>query len=224
VLGVFATNGYADPLWSLAAVGAVVFGLVLQPSGSDLGVVAILLAVAGLTKVEGTAIAVVLLLVIGARRQLQRDRPAGRAVRPVVAVAVGVLALLGWELMTVILGVPTDPSIVGKRDGSLLSRARGTWDGAEPHLHVVLLAALCALAGWVLLRALRTRLGVGNDLWAWGAMAAAVAVLGGAYVFGPGNLELWLATSVNRTTIFVSLLAWWIVAIWALTASAVVLA
>jgi hypothetical protein len=48
-------------------------------------------------------------------------------------------------------------------------------------------------------------------------------VLGGAYVVGPGDIELWLATSVDRTTIFVALLGWWIVAAWALCASAVLL-
>jgi hypothetical protein len=65
---------------------------------------------------------------------------------------------------------------------------------------------------------------MGNDLWAWGAMAAAVAVLGGAYVFGPGHIGPWLATSVDRTTIFLSLMGWWIVAAWGLAASTAVLA
>jgi hypothetical protein len=218
VLGVFETNGYADPLWSLAAVGAVLFGLILEPTGSDLGVVAILLAVAGLTKVEGTAVAVVLVLAVGAR-QLLRSHRHGERLRPVLAMGIGVAALLAWELLVIVLGVPTDPSIVGQRDGSLLSRAQGTWDGAVPHLHVVVLAGLCALGGLALLRTVRGRLGMGNDLWAWGALVVASGVLGAAYVFGPGNLELWLATSVNRTTIFVALMGWWIVAAWALTAS-----
>ncbi len=223
VLGVFATNGYADPLWSLAAVGAVLFGLVLEPTGSDLGVVTVLLGVAGLAKVEGTAIAIVLLLVVGLRRQLQRDRPSGWSLRPLLAIGAGVVALSGWELITVVLGVPTDPSIAGKGQGSLVSRAEGTWDAAVPHLHVVVLAGFCAVVGYFLLRTVRQRLGLGNDLWAWLALAVAVGVLGGAYVFGPGNLELWLATSVNRTTIFVALMAWWMVATWAVCASAAVL-
>jgi len=29
-------------------------------------------------------------------------------------------------------------------------------------------------------------------------------------------VELWLSTSVDRTTIFVALMGWWIVAVWAL--------
>jgi hypothetical protein len=223
VLGVFATNGYADPLWSLAAVGAVLFGLVLEPTGADLGVVTVLLGVAGLAKVEGTAIAIVLLLVIGLRRQLRPDRPSGWSLRPLLAIATGVVALSAWELVTVVMGVPTDPSISGRGQGSLVSRAQGTWDAAVPHLHVVVLAAFCAVLGYALMRTVRQRLGLGNDLWAWVALGVGTAVLGGAYVFGPGNLELWLATSVNRTTIFVALLAWWMVATWAVCASAAVL-
>ena len=38
VVGPFATNGYADPLWSIAAVGAVIFGLVLPQERWMLGV------------------------------------------------------------------------------------------------------------------------------------------------------------------------------------------
>jgi hypothetical protein len=223
VLGDFATNGYADPLWSLAAVGAVLFGLVLQPTASDLGVVVVLLGVAGLSKVEGTAVAIVLLLAIGLRRLLQRDRLVPGVRRVLATMAAGVVALLGWDLLMVIMGVPTDPSISGRRLGSLPSRARTTWNAAVPHLHVLVLAGLCAALGALLLAPLRQKLGLGNDLWAWAALGLAAAVLGGAYVVGPGDTALWLATSVNRTTIFVALLSWWIVAAWALCASAVVL-
>ena len=38
VVGPFATNGYADPLWSIAAVGAVTFGLLLPQERWMLGV------------------------------------------------------------------------------------------------------------------------------------------------------------------------------------------
>src|SRR5581483_5149521 len=166
---------------------------------------------------------IVLLLVVGLRRLLRRDWLSGWPIRPLVAVGAGVVALSAWELVTVVMGVPTDPSISGRGQGSLVSRAERTWDAAVPHLHVVVLAGFCGVAGAALLRAVRQRLGLGNDLWAWGALAVAIGVLGGAYVFGPGNLELWLATSVNRTTIFVALMAWWMVATWAVCASAAVL-
>jgi hypothetical protein len=215
VLGTFGTNGYADPLWSLAAVAAVIYGLVLPPTGSDLGLVAIVLGVAGLSKVEGTAIALVLVVAVSLRCIVQRDRPGGVR-RPAIAMGAGMLALAGWPLLTLFLGVPKDAVVTGTRDGSLWLRTRATFDAAAPHLDVVALAAVIALAGMVLLRHRRSRFGLGNDLWAWAILAVAVVVLGGAYVFGPGDVELWLATSVNRTTIFVALLGWWIVAMWAL--------
>jgi uncharacterized membrane protein len=215
VLGAFGTNGYADPLWSLAAVAAVISGLVLQPTTSDLGVVAIVLGVCGLSKVEGTAVAIVLVLAVSLRRLLQRDRPVGKGVT-LTAMGLGVVALLGWPLLVVFEGITTDANISGLRQGSVWLRARATFDAAAPHLHVVVLAALIGLAGWLFCRDGRRRLGLGNDLWAWAVLAAATFVLGGAYIFGPGNVELWLSTSVNRTTIFVALLAWWMVALWAL--------
>jgi hypothetical protein len=211
VLGTFATNGYADPLWSLAAVGAVIFGLVLPLSASNLAVAAILVGVTGLTKVEGTAVAVLLAVVVSARLLT-----GGRAPRRVLSAAGAALAaLLVWPVVTLVLDVPTDPSLLGSRQGSLISRAHRTASAMTPHLHVLGLAVLCGLVGLLALRALRGRLGLGNELWAWAALVSSLLVLGGAYVFGPGNVELWLATSANRTTIFLALLAWWMVAVWA---------
>ncbi|HVB91059.1 MAG TPA: hypothetical protein VND70_03065 [Acidimicrobiales bacterium] len=215
VLGAFGTNGYADPLWSLAAVAGVVYGLVLTPSTSDLGVVAIVVGVAGLSKVEGTAMAIVLVLAVLLRVLLERGR-AGTVRLPLTAAGLGLIALLGWPLLVVLIGVPTDASIAGTRQGSLWVRAQATFHAAVPHLHVVALAAVIAVAGLCFMRPWRGRLGLGNDLWAWGVLSVAVLVLGGAYVFGPGNIELWLATSVDRTTIFVALTGWWIVTSWAL--------
>jgi hypothetical protein len=222
VLGTFATNGYADPIWSLAAVGVVLFGLVLEPTSADLGVVAVLVATCGYAKVEGMVMAVVLVLLVGLRH-LVRHRRSGRPLRIMVGTGLAAVAVLGWQIEILIVGVPRDPSLSGHGQGSLSLRARHTWDAAVPHLHVVVLAGICAIIGGLLLRQLRRRLGLANDLWAWAALSGAVLVLGGAYVFGPGNIDLWLFTSVNRTTIFVALLAWWMVAIWAVCASAAML-
>jgi hypothetical protein len=227
VIGTFATNGYADPLWSLSAVAVVMYGLAMEPSGSNLGVVAIVAGVAGLSKLEGIAVTIVLLVVIGVRLKL-RVRPgavpatrSGRGPRRfLVALGGGVLALLVWPILTTLLGVPTDPDISGRREGSLSSRTQGTFDAMVPHLHVVALAAICSALGFLVLRRVRTKFALGNDLWTWAALGGAALVLGGAYVVGPGNLDLWLATSVNRTTIFLALLAWWSVAVWAMCGTA----
>ena len=53
----FMTNGYADPIWSLAAVGAVAYGLQLRKSRANQGVTLILVLVAGMSKDEGFATA-----------------------------------------------------------------------------------------------------------------------------------------------------------------------
>jgi hypothetical protein len=216
VLGSFATNGYADPIWSLAAVGAVVFGLLLPPTRSDLGVAVVLITVAGLSKVEGTAVAMIIVVVVTVRLLTYKRR----RVRLVAGGIFGLGALMAWPVLTILLHVPKDPSLIGSREGSLLDRAHRTFSAMAPHLHIVALAAGCGIAGLLLVRPVRDRMGLGNDLWAWGALVGAVLVLGGAYVFGPGNVELWLDTSVNRTTIFVALLGWWIVSIWALCGAA----
>jgi hypothetical protein len=217
VIGSFGTNGYADPIWSLTAVAVVMYGLVMEPNGSNLGVVAIVAGVAGLSKLEGIAVTIVLLAVIAARLKLRRGPT---SVRLLAALGAGVLALLVWPVLTIIVGVPTDPSISGHREGSVWSRATGTYDAMVPHLHVVVLAAICSAAGFFVLRRVRNRFGLSNDAWTWAALAGGVLVLGGAYVVGPGDLALWLATSVNRTTIFPALLAWWIVAVWAMCGTA----
>ena len=67
VFGPFSTNGYADPLWSVAAVGVIGYGLILPPNRRNFGAAAILLAVSGLTKTEGTATAIVLTILITLR-------------------------------------------------------------------------------------------------------------------------------------------------------------
>ena len=225
LLGVFATNGYADPLWSLSAVGAVLFGLTLPAGGrSELATAGVLVAVAGLTKLEGTAVAMVLVLVLAARAVAgaRRRRPR-RVGRTVAAAAAALAGLAVWPLVTLALGVPKDPDISGVRQGSLGGRARQTFDSMGPHLHVLVLAAICAAVGALLCRSVRERIGLGNDLWMWVVMVGAGLVLGGAYVVGPGNVVLWLDTSVDRTTIVLALLGWWIVAVWVVCGGAGVL-
>ena len=75
VFGPFATNGYADPLWSMAAAGAIGYGLILPCNRRNVGAAAILLAVSGLTKTEGTATAILLVILISTRYALDVVRP-----------------------------------------------------------------------------------------------------------------------------------------------------
>ena len=220
VVGPFATNGYADPLWASAAVGAVGFGLVLPGRGRDAGAAVLLLAVAGLTKDEGivTAMAIVVLMALRAARGSMVARRGVLPWRPVLAGVAGVLVLGAWPVLVKLLGATADVPITGPRQGDDLSRAHQTAQAMAGHLHVLLLALPVAVLGGLLLRRARRAAGIGNDGWACAALAAGILIVAAAYVTGGGNVEFWLATSVHRTTFFPALVAWWIVGTWAVVA------
>src|SRR5580692_3559165 len=79
VSGVFEIQGYADLLWAVAAVGAVIWGLVLPQSAQALGVAWICAVVASLTKNEGLTTAIAILVLIALRyRPLTRPVLAAR--------------------------------------------------------------------------------------------------------------------------------------------------
>ncbi|HXW35699.1 MAG TPA: hypothetical protein VEJ87_14060 [Acidimicrobiales bacterium] len=206
----FFTNGYADPLWSLAAVGAVGYGLVLPRASSNVAIAGLLAGVAAFTKVEGTAVAAVVVVLVTVR-VLWSDREHLRG-----GVALGLLGLASvsvWSLVMRLLHASADVNTSGVALGSLTQRTRSTFDAAAPYLHVLELAAVVSLVAFLALRIDRRRAGLGSDGWTWAVLAAAVTMLGIAYVTGPGNIEFWLVSSIHRTTMYPALQAWWIVAI-----------
>ncbi len=223
VAGQFLTDGYADVLWSAAAVGAVGFGLVLPGTGQDLGACVLLLAVAGLTKNEGTASAVAIALLLTARA-LWRTRSSGRgfvgAWRPLLFGVLGVVALCAWPVLARLLGAAPDVAVAGKRVGNDLNRLHLTVDAMRPHLHVLFAAVPVAVLGAVVLRRARAAARLGNDGWAWAALACGLVAVAADYVGGSGTLAFWLDTSVHRTTLFPVLMAWWILAAWGIVATA----
>ena len=227
VAGPFATNGYADMLWAMAAVGAVGFALVLPGTGRDLGAAVLLLGVADLTKDEGTATAVAIALLWTARATWRARPLAGAGAPPGVAAwralaagAAGVVALMAWPALTRALGAAPDVAVSGPRRGDDASRAHLTYDAMAGHLHVLVVAVPVAVVGGIVLRRARRAAGVGNDGWAWAALAAGALAVAVAYVTGSGTPTFWLATSVHRTTMFPALAAWWIVGVWAVVATA----
>jgi len=210
VAGPFATNGYADMLWSAAAAGAVLYGLVLGSDASDLGAAAILLAVAGLTKDEGIAVGLCIVALMTLRRLAAR-RP---WLKQLAAGAVAAAGLSAWPVLIRILGVEPNVSNIGARQGDDLQRARLTFDAMVPHLHVLLLALPVALVGAALAVRARDDTSLGNDAWSWAAITLGTAVIASVYVTGPGNVEFWLVTSVHRTTMFTALALWCEVGAW----------
>jgi hypothetical protein len=220
VAGTFATNGYADLLWAASAVGAVGFGLVLPLNRANLATAALLLLVAGLTKNEGTATAVAIVVLVAARVGVQqylvrRKIPLGAVIGGVL----GILALSAWALLCRLIGAAPNVETIGKNAASDATRAHLTYTSMAAHLHVLVLAAAVALVGAAWLRRSRRRVGLGSDLWTWAALVAGVAIVAGVYVFGPGVVQLWLVTSVHRTTFFPALLGWWVIGVWAVVAT-----
>ena len=63
----YGLDGYADLLWAAAAVGAIIWGLVLPRSTQTLVIAWICAAVASLTKNEGLTTALVVLVLIALR-------------------------------------------------------------------------------------------------------------------------------------------------------------
>ena len=67
IAGTFGVNGYADMLWSVAALGATVYGLVLPRNDQSLLIAWLCIVVASLTKNEGTISCAFISLLIAAR-------------------------------------------------------------------------------------------------------------------------------------------------------------
>lgn len=217
----FLTNGYADPLWSLAAVGAVAFGLQMPGDPSARAATVVLILVAGTTKDEGFVTAVALVVLVAARSigwaGLRGERK--RWVAPAV-VALGELAVLLWwpTMMRVIGARGASSTFTTKTD--LAHRTSATVHGMSPYLHVLVLAVPLAVVGGLLLSGLRRRMGLGNDLWAWAALAVGLGAVGAVLVASTSPIGPWILSTVHRITEFPILQAWWIIGVWAVVAAA----
>ncbi len=220
VIEPFGTNGYADPLWSVSAVGAVVFGLLLPLNRWTLGAAAVLLAVAGETKIEGSVTAAAILVLVAVRWVwVHRGATTGvqrRAVTLALA-TVGLLALFAWPLLLKVIGTNGGFDLVSPQLATVPNRLAPIYDAIDVHLYVLPLALGVSAAGWLMLSGIRKATGIGSDFWAWGALGIGLGVVVGAYLEsrgGPSTLRLWLETSVHRVSEFPALMAWWIIAIW----------
>jgi hypothetical protein len=118
-----------------------------------------------------------------------------------------------------LLGAAPNVETIGTNSASDATRAHLTYSAMAAHLDVLVPALAVALVGAVCLRRARRRATLGDDAWTWAALVAGVAVVAGAYVFGPGIVQYWLATSVHRTTFFPALLGWWVIGVWAVVAA-----
>jgi hypothetical protein len=217
----FLTNGYADPLWSLAAVGAVAFGLQLADGPSTRAAAVVLILVAGTTKDEGFVTAVALVLLVAAR-SVGWAGLRGERKRWMVPVAVGIAEL------AVLLWWPTMMRVIGARGASatfttrtdLAQRTTATVHGMGPYLHVLVLALPLAVVGGLMLSGVRHRGRIGNDLWAWAALAVGLGAVGAVLVASTSPIGPWILSTVHRITEFPILEAWWIIGVWSVVGAA----
>ncbi len=95
------TNGYADPIWSLAALGAVAYGLQLGNNRTNQGVALILVLVAGMSKDEGFITALGLIALIAVRRlvTMSAEERRRRWRRPVLIGMAEVAASRPWPVL-----------------------------------------------------------------------------------------------------------------------------
>jgi len=216
----FLTNGYADPIWSLAAVGAAAYGLQSTDDRANRAATVVLVLVAGLSKNEGLVTALALVALVAARSigvpGIRGDRRRWRVPLGVAAAEVAVLAW--WPLAMHAIGARGASSTFTTSNGAG-SRMSAVVHGMSPYLHVLVLAVPLSVVGGLVLSAVRRRAGVGNDLWAWLALAVGLLAVGGALVTGTGAIVPWIRSTVHRITEYPILQAWWIVAVWAVVAS-----
>ena len=217
----FLTNGYADPLWSLAAVGAVAFGLQLRSDPSTRAAAVILVLVAGMTKNEGFVTAVALVVLVAARSigiaGLRGARR--RLVTPLVLAGCELAALAWWPvLMKAIHARGATSTFSASQD--LANRTDAVAHGFSPYLHVLVLAVPLAVLGGIALRGVRRRVELGNDLWAWLALATGLVAVASALVTGNGAIGPWLLSTAHRITEYPAVEGWWIVGLWAVVAAA----
>ena len=215
VSGIFEIEGYADLLWAAAAVGAVIWGLVLPQSTQALGVAWICALVASLTKNEGLTTALVVIVLIALRyRPPTRPGPGARRWAERAAfVVVPALPGLAWAGLARLIGLH-DAFFRLTSPESPATRAGATVAGMAAHLAVAPVDLAVLLVGCWLLRGERKRARLGNPAWLWAACLGSLAVLLATYVAGGLEIHNWLAASVDRTTIFAQVLLYADLAIW----------
>jgi hypothetical protein len=211
-------NGYADALWSCAVAAAAVLLLVGQDGLRRPGLVMLLLSVSALAKNEGLTAA----FFLAALATLRYHRQWRRA----LLLWPPIIAGLGWEVLVRRLGAVSDvtsgPRLTKLFSGDplLLHRVRMTVDAIWVRIGPMLVCAvILGVVGSLLLRTRRRRLGLAEDAWLWAFGALYGAMLLSVYVSTDGDLNWWLGTSVDRTTLLLALVGCISAACWLVVAA-----
>jgi hypothetical protein len=217
--GTAAVSGYADVLWSAAALGATVYGLVLPRERRHLLLAWLCILVASLTKNEGLAASIVISGLTAIRYMRPGQAPLGspRRAHRVTGSAVET-GMRAWTRLAAAGLAPLVPGVIwpilvrehGLEDSFFLSgspqsvstRLTATIAAMSGHLYLVPGALVVLLIGVLTLRYRRADLGLANPAWLWTVAVASLLITAATYVFGTPAIHWWLNHSVGRTTIF----------------------
>jgi hypothetical protein len=120
---------------------------------------------------------------------------------------------LGWAGLVHLDGIQ-NVFFQGPSGQSLASRAAATVEGMGGQLKIAPVALLMLVAGSLVLRRYRESARLANPAWLWLSCLGSLAVIFATYLFGSDPIQVWLHSSVNRTTIFAQVLLIADVAIW----------
>jgi hypothetical protein len=199
-------SGMSDVLWATTLVaGAVLlfipYGPLRRPE-----IALFCVTVAALSKNEGyvAAFIVAALATLRERRSLRRGW----------AVWLPVLAGTAWAMIARYFGAANDLAADGhlagllRGDPAVLARLRPTLHSLWDHTGAVVTVALAiAVLGTLVLRRQRSQAGLGSDLWLWAAGAAYSGTLILTYLVSPFDVQWHLATSADRVSLPIVLLA-----------------
>jgi hypothetical protein len=206
----YAGDGYADVLGAGCAAAAVLYGLVVPRSRSSLVISLLLALLAGSTKNEDLPVAVFVVLAVLLRYSWPLSWRVRLLARPAIAGGVLVGVLLSWPVLARLAGAETvnEPSLsILLNPGTAIDLRLGpTIDALRDQLALLPYVAALALLALLALRAPRRAAGLGSSLWVWSAIACSLVSLVVTYLTGPYQIDFWLATSVDRTTILARLL------------------
>ncbi len=144
--------------------------------------------------------------------------------RRLVPATIGLAGVVAWPALMLALGALPDPDLNGRPHGSLWTRMDATARGMADHLHLAGIALALGIVGAALLGRARRRMGFGDDRLVWALGGAEVLATGIFYVAGTTQIQFWLATSVDRTTIFANVLGLAVVGFWAVGAAGALVA
>jgi len=239
--GAFAFADYADLLWAAAAVGALVFGLVLPRAPRHLAVAWLCATAASLTKSEGLTASLMIFVLLSIRYlpAPQVASPSDSSTIDDAAVTADTHLHLGsalsdWIPRAALVCVMAAPGIVwvalvrlagingtffvGLRQGTINARVNPTVTYLTHDLHILPVAAAVAIVGSLALPSRRSRLGLASPMLLWIVVVGYVAALAFTYVVGKNPIHHWLTTSAGRTTIFANLALYTDLAIWLVVA------